>query len=153
MYMKKYFLLSIMFLAITTLTVNAASRDSGAKARLMTPEEIKSFEPGFGTEWHCEATGGTCTNQDMECCTFSGFMECENSAQEETCESSWCCWPLDPCNSTCTPDDDADCGRQEVIQCLSGECKKGGQVVGVFGGGKVHTGNFGSDCSDVSQCH
>lgn len=157
MYMKKFFLFSIAFLAITALTAltaNTVSEVSTAKARLMTLEEIKSFEPGFDLEWHCRSNGDTCYDGGSapECCTVSGISKCEFDPQGEECESSSCGGWFDPCDKTCATDPYASCGRNGAYACGAGDCEVGG-IHFTFGGDPVLI-MWDGDCGyQMPQCH
>lgn len=149
MHTKKLLLFSIAFLTITALALNAPTGAMRAKSRLMTLEEIRSFEPGFGCEEHCATEGTTCGGvENVDCCVYSAVPACEFEAQAEECVETGCGGLFDPCDKECIPDDEADCGRDAIVACIANRC----WLFYVFDwNGPVVYG--GTNCYDMFQCH
>jgi len=120
-----------------------------ASSRLLTLEEIRSLEPGFGCESHCETSSEVCDEGD--CCIFSAEYGCEFSGQAEKCVETSCGGIFDPCDKECISDAKLDCGRQLIIQCLAQPCYRHLLRVGEYEA--EGDSAYGGNCYDLFQCH
>lgn len=142
-------LIGLSYLCWTCSLAEMVYASEKAKARDMTPEELKTLGPGFGCETHCENAGENCDTVGP-CCFLSAEVDCEFQPAKERCGSTDCGWFWDPCDTECVEDPQADCGREKVYSCEPARCEQ--SSFGVFGGAKTFQYYLGN-CTDVFQCH
>lgn len=126
-----------------------------AKSRLMTLEEIRSFESGFGTEQHCGSSDKSCRDHgaQFECCLYSGGVDCPDGGQGQECKTTSCGGCFDDCDKSCEPDDPLDCGDELLVQCLSNPCYRYGVRIGNFAGILASGYSRSGSCGSLQQCH